>query len=544
MANPEHLAILEQGAEVWNKWRDDNPTIQPDLKACFLKDYNLSKINFSYTNLCEALILESNLIEATFYKANLTNANLGKSRADKAYFVEANLEKASLPRTRLIDADLSRAKLNFAILRKANLTNVNLFLTDLTKANLTKANLTGASLYCTQLAKADLQYCTLTRALIEDCNINSADLSHVICEYIYLRHNEKERLPHDRNFKLGEFSKIFQQPRNILEILFQDGINWKAFASAFNKSNIEIYDTTGKELYLREYKNYEGGLIILKVKVPEGVNKQKIKNNLCHEYQIENASLQGEIKAKNETLALLERMLLPSSLANQTVVNINEKSMFEKERILVLKTLKEEIETKGSIKDSKLSKNLNMDIHEVRVYLRQLKNSGLIKTIEHKQHQDPTQPKIDLVLVTEITSEGYLTLRNKIPISNSDYSNPIITINNGNMGIGHMSGGKIQDHAKISGSIDEIDEKEINQLLQDLRIVLKELEQTYNPNTTTGKMTIATKAIEHIEQDSNLAKRVLSALEKGGTAWLQAKLINPSASFLVAALEDWQKNKQ
>ena len=40
-----------------------------------------------------------------------------------------------------------------------------------------------------------------------------------------------------------------------------------------------------------------------------------------------------------------------------------------------------------------------------------------------------------------------------------------------------------------------------------------------------------------------LAKRVLNALEKGGAAWLQAKLINPSASFLVATLEDWRKNK-
>jgi hypothetical protein len=24
MANPEHLAILKQGVEVWNKWRDEN----------------------------------------------------------------------------------------------------------------------------------------------------------------------------------------------------------------------------------------------------------------------------------------------------------------------------------------------------------------------------------------------------------------------------------------------------------------------------------------------------------------------------------------
>jgi len=32
MANPEHVKILKQGAEVWNKWREINPDIKPDLE--------------------------------------------------------------------------------------------------------------------------------------------------------------------------------------------------------------------------------------------------------------------------------------------------------------------------------------------------------------------------------------------------------------------------------------------------------------------------------------------------------------------------------
>jgi hypothetical protein len=31
VANEEHLAILKQGVEVWNKWREKNPEIKPDL---------------------------------------------------------------------------------------------------------------------------------------------------------------------------------------------------------------------------------------------------------------------------------------------------------------------------------------------------------------------------------------------------------------------------------------------------------------------------------------------------------------------------------
>jgi len=32
MADEEHVALLEQGVEVWNKWREENPGIVPDLR--------------------------------------------------------------------------------------------------------------------------------------------------------------------------------------------------------------------------------------------------------------------------------------------------------------------------------------------------------------------------------------------------------------------------------------------------------------------------------------------------------------------------------
>ena len=31
MANEEHLKILKQGVEVWNRWRGENPETRPDL---------------------------------------------------------------------------------------------------------------------------------------------------------------------------------------------------------------------------------------------------------------------------------------------------------------------------------------------------------------------------------------------------------------------------------------------------------------------------------------------------------------------------------
>jgi hypothetical protein len=59
MANKEHVALLKQGATAWNKWRDENPKIQPDFRganfsgadvdAWKLRDANLSGADFVRT---------------------------------------------------------------------------------------------------------------------------------------------------------------------------------------------------------------------------------------------------------------------------------------------------------------------------------------------------------------------------------------------------------------------------------------------------------------------------------------------------------------
>ena len=64
MANPEHLKILKQGVEVWNKWREENPQIKPDLVNANLGGVNLSNADLSYANL----------VIANFKKAELSGA--------------------------------------------------------------------------------------------------------------------------------------------------------------------------------------------------------------------------------------------------------------------------------------------------------------------------------------------------------------------------------------------------------------------------------------------------------------------------------------
>lgn len=71
MAKLEHLNILEQGVDVWNKWREDNPDVKPDLVQASLEDINLTGIDFKLANLTLADLSGTKLYRTDFRGAYL-----------------------------------------------------------------------------------------------------------------------------------------------------------------------------------------------------------------------------------------------------------------------------------------------------------------------------------------------------------------------------------------------------------------------------------------------------------------------------------------
>ena len=69
MANPEHVELLKQGFEVWNKWREDNPDTVPDLS-----NSNLSREFLEHVNLEDANLENTNIEETFLYSSDLTSA--------------------------------------------------------------------------------------------------------------------------------------------------------------------------------------------------------------------------------------------------------------------------------------------------------------------------------------------------------------------------------------------------------------------------------------------------------------------------------------
>jgi|SRR5271157_1419840 len=94
MANPEHLAILKQGVERWNKWREEHSDVVPDLREANLGRANLRRANLRAANLLAAHVSAADLREANLSRANLGGADFTGAEAGGTNFADVDLSAA------------------------------------------------------------------------------------------------------------------------------------------------------------------------------------------------------------------------------------------------------------------------------------------------------------------------------------------------------------------------------------------------------------------------------------------------------------------
>ncbi len=116
MANPEHLRILKQGVEVWNRWREENPDIRPQLKYATLRGNALAGANLQSSDLRAAQLRVADLVGTELWGANLAGADLTGADLAGARLSCANLRKASLS-----GSDLRRSDLQGSFLISTNM---------------------------------------------------------------------------------------------------------------------------------------------------------------------------------------------------------------------------------------------------------------------------------------------------------------------------------------------------------------------------------------------------------------------------------------
>ena len=175
MANPEHLAILKQGVEQWNKWRHERRGDVPDLSSADLAGVDLSKGPFR-----RAKLDDTDLSGVVFRGAHLAGVSFCRAKLKRADLRQAFLTGSSFRLANLADADLGSALLSSASFVDANLRNAGL-----AGANLTGADLSGACLIGTELRGALFRGCLLRRtdvtaAITGLTSFDGVDLSETI----------------------------------------------------------------------------------------------------------------------------------------------------------------------------------------------------------------------------------------------------------------------------------------------------------------------------------------------------------------------------
>jgi hypothetical protein len=180
MAKDEHVAILKKGVDAWNKWREENPDMRPDLGRADLILADLRRANLAGANLSGTILGGADLFGADLSGANLNHADLGW-----ADLTGATLREAELTLAYLAYAKLGRAHLNHADLRAATLLS-----TDLTDADLTGCCIYGVSAWRVKLEGAKQENLVITRDNEPTVTVDNIE----VAQFVYLLlHNEKIR---------------------------------------------------------------------------------------------------------------------------------------------------------------------------------------------------------------------------------------------------------------------------------------------------------------------------------------------------------------
>ncbi|MBD2596678.1 pentapeptide repeat-containing protein [Nostoc spongiaeforme FACHB-130] len=288
----------------------------------------------------------------SFYNADLTDANFTGATLKTTDFRKANLthtcfyEVKNLEFARVGDSILSNPViLNLLVTgngrRKSytgtNLKGANLICADLKDADISEATFKGACLEWSNLTLAqavgtDFTQAQMTGACVEAWNIESTTkLDNVDCRFIYLLENPKlgtddrERRPSSGEFQPGEFTKLFEEVVNTVDLIFRNGIDWKAFVAAFKKVQVQNENT---ELAIQSIENKGDGVVVVKVAASVDAHKEKIHNDFTQNYQLALQAVEekykAQLQAKDEQIVIYRQQSadmkeIVSLLANKPI---------------------------------------------------------------------------------------------------------------------------------------------------------------------------------------------------------------------------------
>ena len=183
----------------------------------------------------------------------------------------------------------------------ADLRNAKLQTADLSQATLEAANLEYAIFSQVQAIGTDFSNAKMTGVCgLGTWNIdNTTKLEWVDCRWVYLLEepkpgtDDRERRPSSDKYQPGEFTSFFQEVVNTVDLIFNHGVDWKAFVESFQQVQVE---NQGIKLKIQSIEN-KGNGVVVKVSVPPDADKAKIHKDFNIVYQKALQLLGREVRA-------------------------------------------------------------------------------------------------------------------------------------------------------------------------------------------------------------------------------------------------------
>jgi uncharacterized protein YjbI with pentapeptide repeats len=282
------------------------------LAHALIAHSNLSSAKLTGANIYGVQQLATDKLTGTILVEPLVCDLLSTHQGTNENYIATNLQGAYLANANLANANLTNA----------NLTNVNLSQTNLINANLSRVSAFGAN----------LQGANLTGSCIADWSIDqTTQLADVVCEYVYLKPLFQERYPASGSFAPGDFTRLFQDVCNTVDLIFHQGINWVAFGNSWKQIQVE---NAGVDLAIQGIEHKGDGLVVVQVEVPAEFDKAKLHQEFNQSYgillQAVEERYQVELAGRDRELAIYRdqqthlQQILQSLMAPPDVVALIE----------------------------------------------------------------------------------------------------------------------------------------------------------------------------------------------------------------------------
>ncbi|MEH1839719.1 MAG: pentapeptide repeat-containing protein [Nostoc sp.] len=447
----------------------------------------MTDADFTFATLKSTDFRDALLTRTCFYQAKMLN----RVCAEKTYLQEAQVRHV-LVTGQGEDKNFDRQDLCGVNFKGANLVDASFIGADLSGANLQDTNLSRAKLVQAQLNGTDFTGATLTGAYIQDWGITTdTKFDGVRCEYVYMRLPTKQnpdplRKPDNNKevFAPGEFGDFIQPIFDTLDLYHNQEVDPRAIAISF-KQLAENHPDAELEIVAMEKRGQDKFLLRAKTAIAAD------KSYLSAEY----------FDTYNEIKGLPEREI---------------------------KLLLEE-------KDSRI-RSLENFVNQA------LQRPSFYSNVEQvgTMTNNPGGFSIDGLVggnVNNVQGEGNRVFQRDTTMSGDAYGGKLRNINTG--------GGNYNErieHDYIQGNYYAAGQPQsLAQAAAEIQLLLKQLEQTYPTTTTSQQMVVAAEAINRIESNPTLKKRVINAVKEGGLAAFEKAIDNPAGAFIVGAIKGWQE---